>query len=163
MAVASAVRNVDTATNEQHNLTLALPFCERTIRAPKPRPYAKQLSTLGDRLLAYGRDHGLTTRQIASRIGVTPQTLRNWERNRTKAEVRYYPEILTLVGDLALGPTQTLGARCRAERRKRGLSAERLAMLAGVDEATVLRLEADMPRMARGTITKILNHLEIPH
>lgn len=94
-------------------------------------------------------------------LGVTAQTLRNWELNLTKVQIRYYPNILALIGDVPNDASLTLGARCRAQRQKRGLSAKRLALLAGVDEATIRRLEADTPRMARKTVAKILTHLEV--
>lgn len=157
------IRKVSLGSQNIHRRTLALPLCERVVRTLKPKSgYPKQLNTLGDRLRAYRIDREATKQEMASRIGITPQTLRNWERNRTKAEVRYYPKILSLIGIVTHDRTLTFGANCRAMRRKLGLSAKRLAVLAGVDEATVRRLEADTPRMARCSISKISGALRIP-
>lgn len=169
MAVALVDRNgggtapdVDCVPNHQRNLTPALPFCERTFRAPVPRPYSKQLNTLGDLLLKYRLDSGFTRLQVAGQIGVTTATVRNWECNRTRVEVRFYPRILGHIGSAPIKGNTTTGALVREERRRRGLSQQQLARLTGVDQATIRRLEADTPRMSRRTVAKIIRYLWLP-
>jgi len=63
-----------------HTRTLALPFCERTVRAPVPKPgYPKQRTTLGERLRARRIDLGLTQKEAARRLAVHPASIRSWE------------------------------------------------------------------------------------
>ncbi len=71
-------------------------------------------------------------------------TVVNWERIKTVIEVRFYPAIIALLGYNPLPAGRTPGQRIRRARLTRGLSMRRLAALAGIDEATVAKLETDV-------------------
>ncbi len=76
-------------------------------------------------------------------------TLRNWEKGRTEPEVRFLPALIAFVDHNPLPRPRTCGQAIRRRRLSLGLSQKRLAALAGVDEASVSRLEAETKGMAR--------------
>jgi len=126
-----------------------LPFCHRTFTVPLPKPgYPKQLKHLGDHLRARRIDLGLLQRDAAAEIGVDTATVTNWELGNTEPEVRFLPALITFLGHNPLPGPETCGQAVKRERLSLGLSKERLADLAGIDEATVRRLEADTKGMA---------------
>ena len=87
---------------------------------------------------------GLSQKDVAARLGADPMTVVNCERNKTVIEVRFYPAIIALLGCNPLPEARTPGGRMRRARLSLGLSRKRLAALAGIDEATVAKLEADV-------------------
>jgi transcriptional regulator with XRE-family HTH domain len=111
--------------------------------------YPKQFNRLGDHVRARRFDLGLDQKSAARAIGVASDTLRNWEEGRTEPEVRFFPALIRFLGYDPLPEPHTRGQAIRRRRLVLGMSQERLADLAGVDEATVGRLEADTPHMAR--------------
>ena len=126
-------------------------FCAgMRLRCPKPkRGYPLTLLSLADHLRKRRLDLGLTQKDAGAQIGVDPDTVRNWENARTEVEVRFYPALISFLGYNPLPEAGTRGQAIRRARLTQGLSQEHLARLAGVDEGTVRRLEADTPRMRR--------------
>lgn len=106
-------------------------------------------------------DLGLTQKQAAANLGVDADTVRNWEAGRTSIGVRFYPALIVFLGFRPLTSPQSRGQAVQNERIARGLSRKRLALIAGVDEATVARLEEDRPRLAQASAAAILAVLGI--
>lgn len=102
---------------------------------------------------------GITQWAIAERLGVDPDTIRNWEAGRTSIEVRHYPALIALLGYNPLPEPTSLGGAIQRARMSRGLSRKRLAALAGIDEASVRRMEEDTPRMAKPVQRSVLTVL----
>jgi len=102
---------------------------------------------------------GLQQKAAANEIGVAHDTLRNWESGRSEPGVSFLPALIQFLGYDPLPEPRTPGAAIRRRRRLLGMSQERLACLAGVDEATVTRLEADTPRMAGRSIRTVRDFL----
>ena len=120
------------------------------LRCPKPkRGYPLTLISIADHLRKRRLDLALTQKDAAAQLGVDPDTVRNWEQARTEVEVRFYPALIQFLGYNPLPEARTRGQAIRRARVSQGLSKERLATLAGLDEGTVRRLEADTPRMGR--------------
>jgi len=127
-----------------------LPFCHRILKAPTPRHgYPKQFKHLGDHLVARRIDLGLLQKEVATLVGVSTGTLRGWESGRTEPEVKYFPGLIQFLGRNPLPDPQTPGQAIRTKRLSLGLSQAGLGMLAGVDEGSVRRLQADTKGMAR--------------
>ena len=103
----------------------------------------------------------MTRKAVAKFLKVNEGSLENWEKGRTEPEVRLYPTLIEFLGYNPLPAPRTAGEAVRRERVSRGLSLARLAELAGVDPATVARLEADTPRMGRRPIAALLRTLGI--
>ena len=104
---------------------------------------------------------GLSQKQVAEWLGADPLTVVNWERNKTAIEVRFYPAIIDLLGFNPLPEGQTPGERIRRARLSLGLSRKRLAALAGIDEATVAKLEADLASPYPGPERAVLRALDL--
>jgi hypothetical protein len=81
--------------------------------------------------------------------------LRNWERGRHGIEIRFFPAIIQFLGYHPWPTPRTRDEAVYRERMARGWSRRRLAELAGVDEATIRRLERDTPRMARRPLKSV--------
>ena len=52
------------------------------------------MKTLGDHIRFVRLYRGLTQKQVAQTIGVTPETILHWELNQTNVALRYYPKIM---------------------------------------------------------------------
>jgi len=129
---------------------------------PKPNPgYRLQLVSVGDHIRKKRLALGLMQKEVASRLGATSATVKNWEQGHTEIEVRFYPKIIGFLGYNPLPEARTRGEVIRRERMSRGLAANRLAQLAGIDENTVARLEADRAGMARQPIAAVLRILGV--
>jgi transcriptional regulator with XRE-family HTH domain len=100
-------------------------------------------------------DTGLTQKEAAVRLAVDADSVRNWEAGRTSIEVRYYPALIEFLGYNPLPQPMTPGESIRRERMTRGWSRRKLACVAGVDEATVSRIETDTKGAARRSWTRI--------
>ncbi|MEW8042474.1 MAG: helix-turn-helix transcriptional regulator [Candidatus Thiodiazotropha endolucinida] len=86
---------------------------------------------------------GLRQSDVALILGINSWTLRNWEYNRTKASVRYYPAIMDFLGYCPYQRGDTLGRKMMLHRTHQGLSQRDLARIIGVDPGTVSRWETD--------------------
>jgi len=139
-------------------------ICSGVIRkAPKPkRGYPLALLTIGDHVRKKRLDQGLSRKAHARELRVDPLTLKNWEEGRTRVEVRFYPAIIAFLGYNPLPEPKTLGQAVRRARTAQGIARRALADLAGVDEATIKRLEDDTPRMALRAIRAVCGCLDLP-
>ena len=93
---------------------------------------------------------------MADRLWAERDTLRNWEKGRTEPEVKFLPTIIAFLGYNPLPEAKTSGGQVRRARLSLGLSRLELAGRAGVDEATVRRVEADTKGMTRRCILQVL-------
>jgi transcriptional regulator with XRE-family HTH domain len=134
-----------------------LPFCHQSLRATIPKPgYPKQLKHLGDYIRARRIDLGLRQQEVADRLGAEKDTVRNWEKGRAEPEVKFLPAVIGFLGYNPLPEAMSLGEQVRRARLGLGLSRLELACRAGVDEATVQRVEAETKGMARRCILQVL-------
>jgi DNA-binding XRE family transcriptional regulator len=107
-------------------------------------------------------DLGLTRKAAAKVIGTNEQSLKHWE-DASKAYVRpmFYPGIIDFLGYNPLRTPTTLSEAIRGERLARGWSLERLAKMAGVDPATIRRIEAKRARLGRKSLKAVCIALRI--
>jgi DNA-binding XRE family transcriptional regulator len=83
---------------------------------------------------------------VAGRIGVTEETIYNWEMNRTVPQTRLIPDIIDFLGYVPYDPGWSVGQWLRAARSALGLSQELLARRVGLDESTVAKWERERHR-----------------
>ena len=127
-----------------------MPFYRWSLTAQRPIPgYPERLEHIGHHILKRRLDLGLQQKQAARQLGVHSGCLENWEHGRTSPADRFMPAVIRLLGYNPSPPPSTPGARVAYERVQRGWSRKRLAALAGIDEATVRRIEEDTPELAR--------------
>ncbi len=132
------------------------------LTAPTPKPhYPKQFKHLGDHIKARRIDFGLLQREVATRVGVSKEAIHNWERGHAEPEVRFCPALIEFLGYNPLPEPKTFGQAVRRERISRGWSIARLAKEAGVDPATISRLERDSAVMAGSQVAAIARVLGI--
>jgi hypothetical protein len=107
-------------------------------------------------------DLGLTQKAAAKAIGTNAWSLRDWEEHR-RSVVRpmFYPGIIAFLGYNPLPAPNTRGEAVRRGRLAKGWAIERLAIEAGVDPATIRRLELDRPRLGRRSVRAVCQLLAI--
>ncbi len=101
----------------------------------------EQLNTLADHLLRRRLVLKLLQRDVAERIGVTTQSIVNWERGHSKPEHHYMPAVMRFLGYNPLPPSKTWAERLVTSRTALGLSQRLAAKRMGVDPSTLGRWE----------------------
>jgi transcriptional regulator with XRE-family HTH domain len=116
-----------------------LPFHHLTIIASRPQKpgYPKTLVTIGDHIRKRRLDLNLFQREAATRIGVDPTTLFNWEKHGVKPEVCYLERVITFLGYNPFPEPKGLPARLRWARSSRGMTREACARMLGIDPSTL--------------------------
>jgi DNA-binding XRE family transcriptional regulator len=97
----------------------------------------------------------LFQKDVAGLLVATKDSVNNWEMGHVEPEFRFYPAIHEFLGYDPGPAAESLGEAVRQERLRRGWSIERLARVAGVDPATVSRMEQDRSGMARAPLSRI--------
>ena len=133
-----------------------LPFCHLTLTAsvPPPRGHPRELLTLGDHLRKIRLERGLFQDQVARELGVSVQTLLNWERNHTRVQTRFMPRVVAFLGYDPRQESGQLGDRIRARREGLGLSQVALAARLGLNASTVVAWERGRIRLAFPKVRK---------
>jgi len=121
---------------------------------PPPRNYPQELKTLGDHLRKVRLERGLLQDQVARDLGVSVQTLLNWERNHTRVQTRFMPKVVAFLGYDPRQESGQLGNRIRALRERQGLSQVALAAKLGVNASTVVAWERGRVRLAFPKVRK---------
>ena len=117
----------------------ALPFTRLRLSAIKPTRYTfrGEATTLGDHLRKRRLTLQLIQRDVAATLGVTVETLVNWELNRTKPKASYVPVIIRfLEHDLRQVPRRLI-SQLEYYRDGLGLTQNTFAKKLGVDESTL--------------------------
>jgi len=139
-----------------------LPFYRWSLTAAKPIPgYPRELRHVGDHLIKRRLDLGLQQKQAAKILGTGTWNLRNWETGRHGIQNCHYPRVIRFLGYNPIPPAETRGQAVRRERLSRGWSRRRVGREAGVDEATVRRIEYDTAGLARKPLIRVLKALGI--
>ena len=70
------------------------------LRAKKPvsAAYPKELKTLGDHLRKRRLELKMLQKEVAEKLGTTPCTIRNWEKNRSNPSLGFIPKIIQFLG-----------------------------------------------------------------
>ncbi|MEL6256103.1 MAG: helix-turn-helix transcriptional regulator [Bacteroidota bacterium] len=119
-------------------------FSNIILRVPKPlhSKFPYKLKYIGDHLLKHRLDNKKTQKAIARELGVSSNTVSNWENNKTHPGMHPLSKIIKLLGYDPLNPSEnTLSCKIIAHRREKGLSQKKFAKLIGLDEETIIRLE----------------------
>lgn len=141
-----------------------MPFCRVHLRGQKPFPavYPRKLTTLGDHLRKRRLDLGQLQKVVARKLGVTVDTVRNWEVNRAAPAVWQWPRIIRFLGYVPFSLDGALPDRLKAYRRTHGLSQGKLARLLGVDESTLWHWEKRKSRPNGNHLPKVQALLAAP-
>jgi len=102
-------------------------------------------------------DLKLTRKAAAGCLGIDEGTVKNWECGRTRPDVRFYPAVISFLGYNPLPEPESAGAAIVRARTERGHSRKRLGEMAGVDEATVGRLEQEKTGTTRQSADQVFS------
>lgn len=110
-----------------------------TVKSPKPKDYSEAPQSLGEHLKKRRRELGLLQREAGERMGVSAETVSNWEIGKTKPAPSQFKPVAGFLGyDPAPEPT-TLAERFEAKRRSLGTTLDQVAQYLGWDEGSLRR------------------------
>lgn len=116
-----------------------LPWVPRRLTALKPKDFSDAPATLGQHLKKRRKELGLTQSEIGRRLGVTNETVGNWEKDKTRPITTQFKPVLAFLGyDPTLGGN-TLAERLEAKRRSLGATLDQVAAYLGWDPSTLAR------------------------
>jgi DNA-binding XRE family transcriptional regulator len=75
----------------------AVPFCRQTpitLKALRAKDYSENPQTLGQHLKKRRKDLGLLLREAAERLGVSTDTVVNWEKDKTTPEAAQFSPVV---------------------------------------------------------------------
>jgi DNA-binding XRE family transcriptional regulator len=100
-------------------------------RRPPDSKYPKQLNTLGDHIRKRRLDLGLFQKQLAEQIGVSEETIYNWESNECSPQIRKISATVQFFCYKPLKASKSEGAYLA--RRTLGLTQKQIVKEFGVD------------------------------
>lgn len=130
---------------------VALPFCHLRLKATGTNPdYPKSPATLGEQVRTRRLDLQLKREVVAGQLGVSSETLTNWEMGHREPQADSIPAIICFLGYDPFPKPSSFGERLSQERLRRGLSRRGLGALVRVDKARLGRWEEgrSMPSVA---------------
>ena len=119
-----------------------MPFCKGvslTVKAQKRKNYSENPQPLGEHLKKRRRELGLLQREAGERMGVSAETVANWETDATRPVASQFKPVVAF---LDYDPTPTpssLAQRFEAKRRTLGVTLEQVARYLGWDEGSLRR------------------------
>ena len=120
--------------------TDAVITCEIVLWAKKPpsKPYPEELKTLGDHLRKKWLELKMLQKEVAEKLGTTPCTIRNWEKNRSNLSLTFIPKMILFLGYTPYDTSNLdFGKKIAAKRTFLGLRQKDLAQAIGVDPSTI--------------------------
>jgi transcriptional regulator with XRE-family HTH domain len=121
---------------------VALPFCHLRLKATGTNPdYPKSLRSLGEQVRKKRLDLQLKREQVAEQLGVSCETLTNWEMGHREPQPEFIPSIIHFLGYDPFPKPSSFGEKLSQERLRRGLSRRGLGALVRVDKARLGRWE----------------------
>lgn len=126
---------------------VVLPFCNIVICAQKPLPqgYPKEPKTIGDHIKKVRLEKKLSRAKVAEFWGVSMDTVKCWETNRTSPSVTLIPKVIEFLGYAPFGDLSGMsdGEKIRTCRLLSGLTLEATAKRLGVCVTTLSSWEND--------------------
>jgi transcriptional regulator with XRE-family HTH domain len=119
-----------------------VPFCRQTpltLKALRSKDYSETPQTLGGHLKKRRRQLGLLQREAAIRLGVSTETVVNWENGRTGPVAAQFRPVVVFLGYDPTPKPQTLGERLEAKQRSLGVSLAQVARYLGWDPVSLRR------------------------
>jgi DNA-binding XRE family transcriptional regulator len=119
-----------------------VPFCRQTpltLKALRVRDYSQNPQTLGEHLKKRRRELGLLQREAAERMGVSTDTVVNWEKDKTEPVAAQFRPVAAFLGYDPTPAPQTLADRLEAKQRTLGASLAQVARHLGWDPGSLRR------------------------
>jgi DNA-binding XRE family transcriptional regulator len=93
-----------------------VPFCgwaPLTVKAQKRKDYSEAPQTLGEHLKKRRKELGLLQREAAERMGVSAETVANWESGKTEPLATQFRPVVVFLGMTPCQCRQPLQSVCR--------------------------------------------------
>jgi transcriptional regulator with XRE-family HTH domain len=120
------------------------------------KSYVANPVTVGEQLRNRRLELRLVQKEVAKIIGVSDETINNWEHNHTEPPVSASDKIL---GFLGYSPfkvdTSTLAGKLKAYRYSNGLSQEQAGKTLDLDETTINKIELGKVKLSNKTLEKL--------
>jgi len=115
-----------------------LPFLPVTLKVLKPKETDFESQTLGEHIKKRRLELKLTQKEAGQQLGVSLETILNWEKGKTTPPIPYLPAIHSFLGYDPYPPSTTIiGERLLARRRQEGWTQRHCAEFLGVDPTTL--------------------------
>jgi transcriptional regulator with XRE-family HTH domain len=127
-----------------------VPFCRQTpltLKALRAKDYSENPQTLGAHLKKRRKELGLLQREAAERMGVSTDTVVNWENDNTKPVAAQFRPVVAFLGYEPTPEPHTLADRLAAKQRTLGASLAQVARYLGWDPGTLARYLSGKWRM----------------
>jgi DNA-binding XRE family transcriptional regulator len=111
-----------------------VPFCRQTpltLKAQRAKDYSQNRKTLGEHLKKRRRELGLLQREAAEMLGVSTDTVVNWEKDKTTPVASQFRPVVAFLGYDPTPEPQTLAERLEAKQRRLGPASPRLPDTSG--------------------------------
>jgi transcriptional regulator with XRE-family HTH domain len=120
--------------------SLFLPDVPLTLKALRKKDYSEDPQTLGEHLRTRRKELGLLQREAGERMGVSAETVANWEKNKTRPIIpsQFKPVVALLGYDPSPAP-RSLAERLEAKRRRLGITYDQVAQHLGWDPGSLRR------------------------
>jgi transcriptional regulator with XRE-family HTH domain len=119
-----------------------VPFCQGvpfTVKSKKPKDYSEQPQSLGEHIKKRRRELRLLQREAGERMGVSAETVANWEKDRTKPVPSQFGVVILFLGYDPTPAPSSLAERVEAKRRSLGATLDQVAQYLGWDEGSLRR------------------------
>jgi transcriptional regulator with XRE-family HTH domain len=127
-----------------------VPFCRQTpltLKALRAKDYPENPETLGEHLKKRRRQLGLLQRETAEMLGVSKDTVVNWEKDKTKPVAAQFRPVVAFLGYDPTPEPQTLAERLQAKRRTLSVTFSQVARYLGWNSGTLARYLSGKWRM----------------
>jgi transposase len=119
-----------------------VPFCRQTpltLKALRAKDYSEKPQTLGQHLKRRRKELGLLQREAAVRLGVSTDTVVNWEKDKTMPVASQFRPVVAFLGYDPTPEPRTLAERLQAKQRRLGASFAQVARYLGWDPGSLRR------------------------
>ncbi|HEV7781417.1 MAG TPA: helix-turn-helix transcriptional regulator [Chitinophagaceae bacterium] len=135
---------------------------QRTIPKLKKIKYIENPVTLGDKIKNRRLALQLTQEQAGRQIGVTRETLWDWENHIAEPTIEFYPAIIEFLGFTPfVFDLSTLGGKVKQYRYLHGLSQDGLSASLGIGGATIMRVEHGIGQVSKATRKALSGIMEV--
>jgi DNA-binding XRE family transcriptional regulator len=134
----------------------------KTVGKPLGYKLISNPMTIGKKIKNRRLELGLFQKDVAKAIGVSDDSIRFWEKNRSVPQVCHYPKIIQFLGYIPFDvDISTFGGKIKLYRYCKGLTQEKLALKLNINESTVFSYENNKHKPTGETMRKLdvlINH-----
>jgi len=119
--------------------------------------YPENPVSLGDKIRKKRMDLKLLQKDVAKILGVTEDSITNWEKNRSVPQIQFFPVIIQFLEYLPFDfDLTTISGKLKTYRHLKGISQKRLGTILNVDGATVCSWEQNEFQPYEKTLKKLI-------